>query len=162
MLTGAHVILYSRNADADRDFVRDVLGFPHVDVGHGWLIFALPPAEVALHPTEGSGSHELYLMCDDVGSFVASMQAKGVACAPVHEERWGSLTQITLPGGGSLGVYQPRHASPVWGAARTAKKIAKPAPKKNRSKPALKKKRPKPAPKKERAKKAASPTRRRR
>jgi catechol 2,3-dioxygenase-like lactoylglutathione lyase family enzyme len=153
MLTGAHVILYSRDADADRDFVRDVLGFPHVDVGHGWLIFALPPAEVALHPTEGSGSHELYLMCDDVGSFVASMQKKGVACAPVYEERWGSLTHINLPGGGSLGVYQPRHASPVWGAPRTAKKRAKPAAKKRRAKP---------APKRKRSKPASSSTRRRR
>lgn len=116
MITGAHVIVYSRDADADRGFIRDVLGFPHVDVGHGWLIFALPPAEVAMHPAEDKPSHELYLMCDDIGGFVASMKAKSVACSEVHEERWGSLVQVTLPSGATLGVYQPKHASPKWAA----------------------------------------------
>jgi hypothetical protein len=112
MITGAHVIVYSKDASADRDFLRDVLKFPFVDVGHGWLIFALPPAEVAVHPAENNGTHELYLMCDDVQAFLAEMKAKGVSCTPVHEERWGSLTHVTLPGGGKVGVYQAKHPSP--------------------------------------------------
>jgi hypothetical protein len=112
MIRGAHAIVYSKNAEADRDFFRDVLKFPYVDVGHGWLIFALPPAEVAVHPAEENDSHELYLMCDDVHALVADMHARGVACSPVHEERWGSLTHVTLPGGGKIGIYQPKHASP--------------------------------------------------
>ena len=116
MITGAHVILHSTNADADRAFVRDVLGFPHVDVGHGWLIFALPPAELATHPSESS-SHELYLMCDDVNAFVADMKKRRVGCSEVHEERWGSIVRVTLPSGTELGVYQPKHASPKWASA---------------------------------------------
>jgi len=111
-ITGAHAIIYSRDADADRAFLRDVLKFPHVDVGHGWLIFGLPPAEVAVHPGEENDRHEFYLMCDDVEAFVAEMQGRGVACAPVQNMGWGTLTQVTLPGGGKLGVYQPRHARP--------------------------------------------------
>jgi hypothetical protein len=113
MITGAHVILYSTDADADRAFFRDVLEYPFVDAGHGWLIFALPPAEVAMHPSDASGKHELYLMCDDVQAFIASMKAKGVACTAVDEQRWGSITRVTLPGGGTLGVYQPKHPSPL-------------------------------------------------
>lgn len=112
MLTGAHAIPYSTNADADRAFVRDVLKLPNVDVGGGWLIFGLPPAEVAVHPGERNDVHELYLMCDDVEAFVADMAARSVTCAPVQDRGWGRLTQVTLPGGGKLGVYQPRHASP--------------------------------------------------
>lgn len=113
MIHGAHVILYSRDAEADRAFFRDVLHYPFADAGHGWLIFALPPAEVAVHPAEQSGKHELYLMCDDVQTLVAEMNAKGIACSPIHEERWGSITNVTLPGGGQLGIYQPKHASPI-------------------------------------------------
>ncbi len=113
MLHGAHVILFSKNADADRDFFRDVLGFPFADAGHGWLIFALPPAEAAFHPAEANGQHELYFMCDDVHAFVAEMIAKSVPCAPIEEQRWGSLTRIELPGGGTIGVYQPKHPSPA-------------------------------------------------
>ena len=109
MILGAHVIIYSRDAEADRAFLRDVLGFPHVDAGEGWLIFALPGAEVAVHPAEENDSHELYLMCDDLAALVSSLTARGVACAPLSEQPWGSLTSLTLPGGGSLGVYQPRH-----------------------------------------------------
>ena len=109
MITGAHVIVYSRDADADRTFLRDVLEYPHVDAGGGWLIFKLPPAEVAVHPTEGSGSHELYLMCDDVNAAIAQLQTKGVRCGPVTDEGWGLLTTIRLPGGGDLGLYEPRH-----------------------------------------------------
>jgi hypothetical protein len=112
MILGAHVIVYSQNADADRAFFRDVLKYPFADAGHGWLIFALPPAEVAMHPGE-NGAHELYLMTDDVDAFVAEMKSHGVACSPPHDERWGTITHITLPGGGALGVYQPKHASPL-------------------------------------------------
>lgn len=113
MIHGAHVIIYSKDSEADRDFIREVLGFRFADAGHGWLIFALPPAELAVHPAESNGAHELYFMCDDLQTFLRAMKAKGVACSPVHEERWGSLTNLTLPGGGTLGVYQPRHPSPI-------------------------------------------------
>jgi hypothetical protein len=113
MIIGAHVIIYSKDAEADRAFFRDVLKYPHADAGHGWLIFALPPAEVAIHPSEENDTHQLYLMCDDVKAFVAEMETKNVACGPITEQRWGSLTSITLPGGGKLGVYQPHHPSPV-------------------------------------------------
>jgi catechol 2,3-dioxygenase-like lactoylglutathione lyase family enzyme len=112
MIVGSHVIIYSRNADADRAFFRDVLKFTHVDVGHGWLIFGLPPSEVAVHPAEGGETHEFYLMCKDVKAFVQAMKRHSLTCSPVREERWGLLTQLTLPGGGALGVYQPRHARP--------------------------------------------------
>ena len=112
MIIGAHTILYSKDPDADRAFLRDVLGFPHVDVGGGWLIFGLPPSEVAVHPAEASGRHELYLMCEDVEAFVGEMAARNVACGPVTDLRWGLLTEIVLPGGGKLGVYQARHPRP--------------------------------------------------
>jgi hypothetical protein len=112
MIRGAHVILYSKNAEADRAFFRDVLEYPYADAGHGWLIFALPPAEIAVHPSEGS-SHELYLMCDDVKAVIAKMKTHDIPCSAVTEERWGSITYLTLPGGGKLGIYQPKHASPL-------------------------------------------------
>lgn len=113
MIDGSHVIIYSKDSDADRDFFRDVLGYPYADAGHGWLIFALPPAEVAFHPSESGGSHELYLMCDDMQRFLGEMRARGVPVAAPSEQRWGVLTQVTLPSGGKLGVYEPRHASPL-------------------------------------------------
>jgi catechol 2,3-dioxygenase-like lactoylglutathione lyase family enzyme len=112
-ITGAHAIIYSRNAEADRGFLRDILGFPFVDVGHGWLIFGVPPAEVAVHPADDDESHQLYLMVDDVHAFISSMAARGVACSAAQDLRWGLLTQVTLPSGGTLGVYQPRHARPT-------------------------------------------------
>lgn len=112
MITGAHAIIYTRDADADRAFFRDVLGFPYVDSGDGWLIFALPPAEVALHPAEQSGRHELYLLCDDVEAFTLEMAQNGIDCTPIQEQDWGRLTTITLPGGGELGVYESKHARP--------------------------------------------------
>ena len=112
MITGAHSIIYSAKADADRAFFRDVLGLTHVDVGGGWLIFGLPPAEVAVHPSDTNDEHELYLMCDDIETFVAAMKARHVTCAPVSNQGWGLLTEVTLPGGGTIGVYQPRHARP--------------------------------------------------
>lgn len=112
MIFGAHAIVYSANAAADRAFFRDVLGLPHVDAGEGWLIFGLPPAEVAVHPSEENDVHELYLMCDDVTAFVDAMEKRGLICRPVMNRGWGLLTEVTLPGGGRLGVYQPRHARP--------------------------------------------------
>jgi len=112
MIEGAHSIIYSSDPDADRAFFRDVLALPNVDVGGGWLIFGLPPAEVAFHPAESSGKHELYLMVRDIEKFVGRMQARGVRCTAIHDERWGRLIDITLPGGGALGVYEPRHERP--------------------------------------------------
>lgn len=113
MIHGAHVIIYSKDSEADRAFFRDVLNYEFADAGHGWLIFALPPAELAVHPSDANDTHELFLMCDDVRGFIATMAAKGVSCSPVDEQRWGSITRLTLPGGGKLGVYQPKHASPL-------------------------------------------------
>jgi hypothetical protein len=112
MITGAHGIIYSTNADADRALLRDVLRLTNVDVGGGWLIFGLPPAEIAVHPSDANDRHELYLMCDDVEAFVASMQGHDVACSDIADMDWGRLTQITLSGGGKLGVYEPRHERP--------------------------------------------------
>jgi catechol 2,3-dioxygenase-like lactoylglutathione lyase family enzyme len=109
MISGAHVIVYSKDADRDREFFRDVLGFKSVDAGHGWLIFSLPPAEGAFHPAEKNGVHELYFMCDDLKAEIASLEKKGVKCSEVHQERWGSITKMRLPGGGELGLYQPKH-----------------------------------------------------
>ena len=108
MIVGSHVIVYSRDADADRVFFRDVLGLSSVDAGHGWLIFALPPAEVAFHPDEND-RHELYFMCDDLKSEISSLAEKGVKCSEVQEARWGSITKMRLPGGGEVGLYQPKH-----------------------------------------------------
>ena len=112
MIIGAHAIISSKNSDLDRAFLRDVLELPSVDVGGGWLIFGLPPAEVAVHPSDKNDVHEFYLMCDDVEAFIARMRKRRIACAPVQNLGWGLLTHLTLPGGGSLGVYQPRHARP--------------------------------------------------
>jgi hypothetical protein len=112
MINGAHTIIYSKKPDADRAFLRDVLKLPNVDVGDGWLIFGLPPAEVAVHPSGSNGPHELYLMCEDVKAFIAAVKKRGVKCGPVSDQGWGVLTTMTLPGGGKLGVYQPRHARP--------------------------------------------------
>lgn len=113
MIFGAHVILYSRDPTADRAFFREVLGFASVDAGHDWLIFALPPAEVAVHPADDDVGHEVYFMCDDLNAEIAALSAKGVSCSQVEEARWGSLTKIRLPGGGEVGLYQPMHPSPV-------------------------------------------------
>lgn len=112
MIIGAHTVIYSTSAEADRAFLRDVLGFPSVDAGEGWLIFALPPSEVAVHPDDESGRHELYLMCDDAEKFVAEMSGKGVECEPPKNVGWGVLTGFKLPGGGKVGVYEPRHSRP--------------------------------------------------
>src|SRR4026208_1959697 len=112
MIIGAHSIINSTNPEGDRAFLRDVLNLPNVDVGEGWLIFGLPPAEVAVHPSKKNDVHEFYLMCDDVKAFVADMKKRKVTCGPGPDIGWGALTEVTLPGGGKLGVYQPRHARP--------------------------------------------------
>jgi len=109
MIFGAHVIVFSKDAEADRAFLRDVLGFPSVDAGHGWLIFALPPAEVAVHPDAENDRHELYFMCDDLEAEISALENKGVRCSEVQNERWGSITRIRLPGGSEVGLYQPKH-----------------------------------------------------
>lgn len=110
MITGSHVIIYSRDAAADRAFLRDVLGYPNVDAGDGWLIFKAPPAEMAVHPTDTDPKTEVYLMCDDVEVTMSELAAKGVEFTqPVTDQGWGLLTAIRLPGGGELGLYQPRH-----------------------------------------------------
>ena len=109
MISGAHVVLYSKNAEADRAFFRDVLGFRSVDAGHGWLIFALPPAEAAFHPSDENGPHELYFLCDSLKAEMAVLAKKGVTCSEVEEVRWGSITKVQLPGGGRVGLYQPKH-----------------------------------------------------
>jgi catechol 2,3-dioxygenase-like lactoylglutathione lyase family enzyme len=110
MINGAHVILFSTDAEADRVFIRDVLGFAGVDAGGGWLIFKLPPAEIAVHPTEGLGKHECYLMCDDIEQTLADLTAKGVEIShPVSRENWGLLASIKLPSGADLSLYQPLH-----------------------------------------------------
>jgi hypothetical protein len=107
-----HAIIYSTDADADRAVLLDVFKFTHVDVGGGWLIFGLPPSEVAVHPAEENGLHELYLMCDDVKAFVSALKQHRLTCEPVEDRGWGLLTQLVLPSGAKLGVYQPRHARP--------------------------------------------------
>ena len=122
MIIGAHSIIYSRNPEADRAFLRDALGLPNVDVGDGWLIFGLPPSEVAVHPSGQNDVHEFYLMCGDVEAFVAAMAERGLACGPVQNQGWGLLTRVTLPGGGKLGVYQPRHARPEPVSAGSARR----------------------------------------
>ena len=112
MITGLHAIIFADEADSTRTFLRDVLGLPSVDAGGGWLIFKAPPAEMAVHPTDapGSGRHELYLMCDDLAATVEELADKGVECAsPVSDQGWGLLTSIRVPGGGEIGLYEPRH-----------------------------------------------------
>jgi catechol 2,3-dioxygenase-like lactoylglutathione lyase family enzyme len=153
MITGAHAILYSADADRDRAFLRDVLGLSGVDAGGGWLIFGLPPSEVAVHPAESSGHQELYFLCDDVEAFAASLGRRGVACSPIDEQRWGRITHVTLPGGGTIGVYEPRHPRP---AAAQASPPAAPAPSKAPVKAAAKPAKPAKAPAKKPAKKPAA------
>jgi catechol 2,3-dioxygenase-like lactoylglutathione lyase family enzyme len=115
MINGAHVVIYTRDAEADRAFFRDLLGFASVDAGHGWLIFGLPATELAIHPAEDDDRHELYLMCDDLKAEMAALRTKGVECAAVVEARWGPITKIRLPGGGEIGLYEPKHPRPQAG-----------------------------------------------
>jgi catechol 2,3-dioxygenase-like lactoylglutathione lyase family enzyme len=110
LISGAHVMIYSRNAEADRTFFKDVLGLDSVDSGGGWLIFALPPSEVAIHPTEENEHHELYLLCEDIETTAKQLERRGIPLKrPFDEARWGRVTEITLPGGGRIGLYQPKH-----------------------------------------------------
>lgn len=125
VIVGAHSILYSKDAEADRALLRDVLGLPHVDVGHGWLIFALPPAEVAVHPGDANDVHEFYLMVKDLRAFMDLMKARRVSCTEPRDLRWGVLTQISLPGGGKIGVYEPRHPRPKWSRSSRRRKSPK-------------------------------------
>ena len=111
MINGLHALIHAPDADKARAFLRDVLGFRSVDAGHGWLIFAMPPAELAVHPTEDGGPprHELYLMCDDLNATIEELKARGVVCEEVTQARWGSITKIDVPGAGKIGLYQPKH-----------------------------------------------------
>lgn len=113
MINGAHVIIYSKDVEADRAFFRDVLQFPAVDAGHGWLIFALPPAEAAFHDAEANDKLELHFMCDDIAASLKELEAKNVKVSDVKQERWGNLASLTLPGGGKVGIYEPKHKSPL-------------------------------------------------
>jgi catechol 2,3-dioxygenase-like lactoylglutathione lyase family enzyme len=109
VINGGHVIIYSQDAEADRAFFRDVLDCRHVDAGAGWLIFKLPPAEVAVHPAEGPAAHELYLMCDNLDATMSDLADKGATFTAVTEAGWGRVTRMQLPGGGEVGLYEPRH-----------------------------------------------------
>jgi catechol 2,3-dioxygenase-like lactoylglutathione lyase family enzyme len=142
MMIGGHVMIQSKDEAADKAFFRDVLKFPHVDAGEGFLLFALPPTEVAIHESENNGGHELYLMCEDMDDFTAAMEAEGVAYNEPANRGWGSVTAITLPGGGKLAVYQPHHERPHKASAKPARKAAakkKARPAKAAKRPAKKK-----------------------
>jgi catechol 2,3-dioxygenase-like lactoylglutathione lyase family enzyme len=132
LLSGAHVVVDSKDSEADRAFLRDTLGLRGIDSGGGWLIFALPRSEVAVHPAARSGKHELYFMCDDADAFVATLAKRGVKCAPVQDVGWGRLTRMPLPGGGRIGVYEPRHARPPAAPARR-KRSSRTAPRDGRA-----------------------------
>jgi catechol 2,3-dioxygenase-like lactoylglutathione lyase family enzyme len=113
MIIGAHVVIYTKNPEADRAFFRDVLNFPSVDAGRGWLIFALPPCEAAFHDAENNGPHELYFMCDDIGATLGQLKANSVEVSEVQQQRWGKLATLTLPSGVKIGIYEPQHPSPL-------------------------------------------------
>jgi catechol 2,3-dioxygenase-like lactoylglutathione lyase family enzyme len=114
VITGVHAIIFTSDAEGVRAFFRDVLDFPSVDAGGGWLIFALPPAELAAHPTQDDGRHELYLMSDDIRATVAELKAKGVEVSEeISDQGFGLMTSLILPGGGELALYEPKHARPL-------------------------------------------------
>jgi catechol 2,3-dioxygenase-like lactoylglutathione lyase family enzyme len=113
LINGAHIVIYTKNPEADRAFFRDVLKFPSIDAGHGWLIFAMPALEAAFHDSEKNNRHELYLMCDDITATLKGLKSKNVKVSRVNEQRWGKLATFSLPGGGKIGVYQPKHPSPL-------------------------------------------------
>jgi len=111
-INGVHVVLYSADSEADRKFFRDVMKLPYVDAGEGWLIFALPLAELGIHPkkpSEGDDRHSLFLVCDDLDATIKSFRRKKIGCRVLKEQRWGRVAMITLPSGGELGLYQPKH-----------------------------------------------------
>jgi len=121
MITGAHTLWYSTNPEADRAFLTDVIGLKSIDIGHGWIIFAMPPSEAAVHPADqnsggGEGSMltaHVYFMCDDLDATLADLTSKGATCAPPHKERWGIVSQLRLPSGGEIGIYQPLHPTAI-------------------------------------------------
>ena len=123
MISGAHSIIYSKNPEADRAFMRDVLKLPHIDSGDGWLIFALPPSEVAFHDSAKNNVEEFYLVTDDIEELIAKMKVNEVKCSPVQRRSWGLLTKLKLPGGGNLKVYQPLHVRPKPAKVRGQKKL---------------------------------------
>jgi catechol 2,3-dioxygenase-like lactoylglutathione lyase family enzyme len=112
MINGAHVVVYSKDAEADKAFIKDILKFKYVDAHQGWLIFKLPPSEMAVHPSDENDKHEFFLMTDDLEAEISALKKAGVACEDASQQSWGRLTRIKLPGGGTLGLYQPRHARP--------------------------------------------------
>ena len=123
MLTGAHIVVYSKDPEADRAFFKEILGFRSVDAGEGWLIFAVPTAEVAFHPHDENNKHEMYFMCDDINAQIAALKKKGVQVGEISEQRWGTLTTISLPGGGVIGLYEPKH--PVTFERKFAKRTVR-------------------------------------
>lgn len=143
MITGAHVMIQSRNDKADQDFLTKVLGLSSVDAGNGFLIFAGPPAEIAIHESDRNNVHEFFLICDDIEAFVAEMRKRNVSVAHPANRGWGTITHIVLPGGGKLQVYQPHHKRPEPFAAKAAprKAAAKPGRAAKPKKPAKKKRR---------------------
>jgi hypothetical protein len=140
MINGAHVIIYSTQPEADRALLRDVFRLPHVDVGGGWLIFGLPPAEVAVHPSEENDVHEFYFMCEDVDALVAELTSRNIACTPVEDQGWGLMTHMQLPGGGKLGIYQARHARPKPVRPKAKRAPAKRSKKRTARRPAARRK----------------------
>jgi len=112
MINGAHIIIYSKDAEADKSFIKNTLKFEYIDVNRGWLIFKLPPSEVAVHPSDENDLHEFYLMTDGLDAEIRALEKAGVTCASVTQQSWGRSTRLQLPGGGSLGLYEPRHARP--------------------------------------------------
>jgi hypothetical protein len=133
VINGVHAIIYSSDAEADRDFLQKMFRLRGVDAGEGWLIFGLPPAELGVHPAhDGDGGHELYFMTDDVEGLIEDLAARGGACEPIRDQGWGRLTAIKLPSGGSFSIYEPRHARPEPMGAAAAKRKA---PARSKAKP---------------------------
>jgi predicted enzyme related to lactoylglutathione lyase len=127
VITGAHTLWYSKNPDADRAFLRDVIGLPAIDIGHGWMIFAMPPSEAAVHPageeSGGNADHSMmaahvYFMCDDLDATLAELGKKGVLCGQPQRERWGIVSHLRLPSGGEIGIYQPLHQTAIQAGSR--------------------------------------------
>jgi hypothetical protein len=125
MIIGCHSVIYSKDPEKDREFLKDALKLPYVDVGNGWLVFGLPPSEVAVHPSERNNVQELYLLCDNIKKTITQMKKMKVRCSPVTKQQWGLLTNLTLPGGGLLKMYQPLHKRPK--SVRIAKSVQPPA-----------------------------------
>jgi len=122
LVSGAHSILYSRDAEADRRFLKSVFAFPSVDAGGGWLIFGLPTSELAVHPSSRNGHFEFYLMCEDVTTLIQDLRKQGIRCSPIRHHDWGSMTKIRLPSGGALPIYEPKHPRPrPIGAAKASR-----------------------------------------